>query len=236
MAAGCCCCCSCCCCRSAYTESPGIRDSEYATQYLRSAEQKGSWLDEHVTNPRLRGCIEGVKMGMKMVRTGSMKHFFCLICFTYLRPLLCFSSLLAFQLGSLLCPSASTLVGASWLFSWALSVVLLHLSVSRRRSSNSFSKCSFAFFTSPSSLFGFPSAFDIFRLFIYAAYSRVCLSHRNILSPCSSVLARAAFLHIVQKYLFCLRACIYSVPCFLSSSWPVFCRLPGGSLFCGFYH
>ncbi|CDJ57948.1 hypothetical protein, conserved [Eimeria maxima] len=52
--------------KSPYTESSGIRDAEYAADYINNKEEKSSFLDRHITNPRLRGCIDGVKMGMKM--------------------------------------------------------------------------------------------------------------------------------------------------------------------------
>ncbi|CDJ45656.1 hypothetical protein, conserved [Eimeria brunetti] len=51
---------------SPYTESSGVRDAEYASEILSRSGKSPSWLDKHVTNPRLRGCIDGVKMGMKM--------------------------------------------------------------------------------------------------------------------------------------------------------------------------
>lgn len=51
---------------SPYTESPGIRDAEFMADFASRREKTHSWLDEHVTNPRLRGCIDAVKMGMKM--------------------------------------------------------------------------------------------------------------------------------------------------------------------------
>ncbi|KAL8274018.1 hypothetical protein Esti_002017 [Eimeria stiedai] len=51
---------------SPYSESPGLNEIELPSDYLRGLERRASWFDEHVTNPRLRGCVDAVKMGMKM--------------------------------------------------------------------------------------------------------------------------------------------------------------------------
>ncbi|CBZ55444.1 conserved hypothetical protein [Neospora caninum Liverpool] len=53
---------------SPYSESPGIYDREYIEEERRRMHggREASFLDRHVTNPRLRNCLEGVKMGMKM--------------------------------------------------------------------------------------------------------------------------------------------------------------------------
>lgn len=62
--------------RSPYSpESPGFYDRQYAEEERRRADRmqggrESSILDRYVTNPRLRGCLEGVKMGVKMVRHG----------------------------------------------------------------------------------------------------------------------------------------------------------------------
>lgn len=51
---------------SPYAETSGVNDLKYAAEYLERQRKAPSWLDEHVQNPRLRGCIDSVKMGMKM--------------------------------------------------------------------------------------------------------------------------------------------------------------------------
>ncbi|PHJ25268.1 reactive oxygen species modulator 1 [Cystoisospora suis] len=52
-------------------ESPGFYDRQYAEEERQRVDRlqggrEASLLDRYVTNPRLRGCLEGVKMGVKM--------------------------------------------------------------------------------------------------------------------------------------------------------------------------
>ena len=97
-----CCCCCCCCCRSPYNESSGVRDSEYASEFIRqSSSNSSSWLDRHITNPRLRGCIDGVKMGMKMVGYVLELSLFYLCC----GFLLCFCLFISIPLHFFMCSS-----------------------------------------------------------------------------------------------------------------------------------